>query len=75
MDEIRYQFDDALRAFDVLFKLFITLKVCYPPSSEHIYELIEVGIFKSERETLKNMQYYADILSFLSSASEESRVN
>lgn len=63
MDEIRYQFDDTLRAFDVLFKLFFALNINYPSQAEHIYELLEVGIFKSQRKDLKYIHHFEDILS------------
>lgn len=63
VDEIRYHFKDTLKAFDILFKVFFALNICYPPQCEHIYEIIEIDIFKSKRKNLKYMHHYQDILS------------
>lgn len=65
IDSIQYEFNTCLHAFDILFKSFHALNICYPPQSEHLYELIEVVIWKINRTDLKNIPYIQDVISYL----------
>lgn len=45
-DKVRYQFSSVQQAFDLLFKVYHTLKIQYPPQSGHILQLIQQGVYK-----------------------------
>lgn len=59
---MKYEYDNCLKALDVLFKIFHVMGIHYPPQSEHIYETIEIVIFKSQRKCLKKFAYIQDII-------------
>lgn len=42
--------------------MFHVMRLHYPPQSEHIYEVIEVVIFNSQRKCLKIHAYIQDII-------------
>jgi len=52
-NKVKYEYDNCLKAFDIFFKIFHVMRIKYPPQSEHVYEAIEVVIFKSQRKSLK----------------------
>ena len=45
IDKIQYKCESVLKSIDLLFKLFFVLNIKYPVQSEHIWQLIEHGIF------------------------------
>lgn len=59
---MKYEYDNCLKAFDMIFKIFHVIRIHYPPQSEHIYEAIEVILFNSERQSLKKCPYIQDII-------------
>lgn len=66
VDKILYKLTSVLKAIDILFKTFIVLDLKYPPPSEHIYTLIQKGIFNISYDTDKDIPYIEDILKYLS---------
>lgn len=61
INDIKYAYENCLKALDVFFKLFHVMGICYPLQSEHIYETIEIVIFNSQRKSLKRSPYIQDI--------------
>lgn len=57
IDKIQYQCDTVLNALDLLFKIFHVFNAEYPPPSEHIWFLIQRGIYKIITEHDKNFSY------------------
>lgn len=45
IDSVKYQFDSCSRAFDTLFKSFHIFHAEYPVESQHIYMLIQRGVY------------------------------
>jgi len=45
INEVKYEYDNCLKASDIFFKIFHVMRIKYPAQSEHIYEAIEVMIF------------------------------
>lgn len=64
MDKIQYKCESVLKSIDLLFKLFFVLNIKYPVQSEHIWQLIENGIFLIEvtKKICPNIQ---DVLKYL----------
>lgn len=58
IDKVHFKCDSTLKALDILFKLFYVLKIEYPPQSEHIWRLIQTGIFKIKEEGEKLIPIY-----------------
>ncbi|KAJ8913335.1 hypothetical protein NQ315_013306 [Exocentrus adspersus] len=46
IDTIKYELDSAKKAFDTLFKIFHVLDAKYPIQAEHIWVLIQKGLYK-----------------------------
>ncbi|XP_053597918.1 uncharacterized protein LOC103578083 isoform X2 [Microplitis demolitor] len=46
MDDIKYQFSSAMKAFDCLFKIYHTLNACYPKGALHLHLLIQRCVYK-----------------------------
>lgn len=62
INEVKYEYENCLKALDILFKIFHVMRLHYPPQSEHIYEVIEVVIFNSQRKCLKRHAYVQDVI-------------
>lgn len=45
IDKIRYEFESARKAFDILFKTFQVLNANYPPQAEHLLQFIQQGVY------------------------------
>lgn len=45
VDDVRYQQPTLLKGLDLLFKIFHTFNAKYPSASEHIWTLIQRGIY------------------------------
>ena len=45
IDSVTYQLPSLLKAFDVLFKIYIIYKICYPIESETFGYFIQWGIY------------------------------
>lgn len=63
INEVKYEYENSLKALDIFFKIFHVLCVQYPPQSEHIYEVIEIVLFNSERKSLKKCLSIQDVIS------------
>jgi len=61
INEVKYEYENCLKALDIIFKIFHVMRIRYPPQSEHIYEAIEIVIFNSQRKCLKRYPYMQDI--------------
>lgn len=58
LDNHKYKVATAIEAVDMCFKLFHVFSACYPPASEHIWRLIERGVYKfqSSGQPIPRMQ-------------------
>lgn len=65
IDQIRYQCETLLHAVDLLFKIFHVFNATYPPASEHLWFLIQKGIFKITTTYDKNFPYVLHFLKAL----------
>lgn len=65
IDKIQFMFRSVLKAFDILFKTFFALDLKYPAQAEHIYILIQKGIFGISTINDKPLPYIEDILKYL----------
>lgn len=45
---LRFDCDSVVHAIDVFFKSCQALHVCYPPESEHIWTVLQVGVYEIE---------------------------
>lgn len=61
LDKIHFKCDSTLKGIDILFKCFFALNIKYPPQSEHIWTIIERGLFKIN-VTEKSLPYIDDII-------------
>lgn len=62
INEVKFEYENCLKAFDIFLKIFHVMCICYPPQSEHIYEVIETVIFNSQRKSLKKYPCIQDIV-------------
>ncbi|XP_048513603.1 uncharacterized protein LOC125501492 [Athalia rosae] len=62
IDKILYQLPSALKAIDICFKAFHTFNALYPPEAEHIWYLIQSGLYKFKTKWDKQVSYVMDIV-------------
>lgn len=62
IDNIRYSYNDAQKAFDTLFKVYHVLNAAYPLPSEHLYLLIQKSVYDISLKNDKHFPYISDLL-------------
>lgn len=65
VDTIKYQFNSLIRGLDFLFKIFHVFNAKYPLQSEHIWTLIQQGLFKMNTKGDKTFPYISHLLKAL----------
>jgi hypothetical protein len=48
INEVKYEYENCLKALDIFFKMLHVMRIRYPSQNEHIYEVIEIVIFKEK---------------------------
>jgi len=65
VDSILYEVPSTLKALDICFKAFHVLDAEYPSASEHIWQLIQVGLYNFSTKYDKKIPYIMEILTTL----------
>ncbi|KYN14493.1 hypothetical protein ALC57_13299, partial [Trachymyrmex cornetzi] len=65
IDKVLYQVSTALAAIDLCFKIFHVFDVTYPPESEHIWNIIQLCLYKFSTKSDKQISYVMPIINTL----------
>lgn len=65
--DLRYHCNNAREAFDYCFKIYFVANAQYPPQAEHLFQLIQRGIYYIETKLDKIFPNIADLLQLLKS--------
>lgn len=65
IDEITYTFESVLRAVEICFKSYFVLNAVYPSEAEHIFQLLQFGLFKIKTEWDRPVPYIMDLINYL----------
>lgn len=62
VDETLYKIDNIFRSLDICFKTFHVFQLSYPVASEHLWILIQRGIYNFDTKWDTNIPFIAHIL-------------
>lgn len=63
VDKILYEAPSALKAIDLCFKTFHVLDATYPAASEHLWYLLQIGLYEFHTKQDKKISYIMEIVS------------
>lgn len=63
IDKTMYEMPSVLKAFDVLFKIFITFNACYPKECENFWYLIQWCVYEIYTASDEKIPFVCSIVS------------
>ena len=71
MDDETFEVENFLKALDICFKSFFVSNCGFPPQSEHIWQLLQLGLYKFETTNDKIILSVQELLNDIANKSKK----